>query len=105
MEGSTMTKVLIDIALVAIAVLAGKSIMDSGRKFAVLFRQLRADMAAGTPMQAMQVTTMATGAATALGPVPAMVYRPGTNVANNPAGALPVKVRTPRRPAALRAAA
>lgn len=100
-----MTKVLIDVALVAIAIMAGRSIMDSGRKFLVLFHQLRADMAAGTPMRTMRVTTMATGVATTLGPVPAMAYRPGSNVANNAAGALPVKVRMSRRPAVLRAAA
>lgn len=100
-----MTKVLIDVALIAIALVAGGSIMNSGRQFLVLFAQLRAEMAAGMPTQAMQVTTYATGVATTLGPVPAMVYQPGTSVVNNTAGALTIRSRMRRRPVAMRVAA
>jgi len=105
-----MTKVLIDVALLAIACLAGGSIVDSGRRFIVLFGQLRANVSAGMPTHVMRVTTCSTGVATTLGPVPAMAYQPGTsqpgtNVVNNTAGALPVRVRMVRRPAAMRAAA
>jgi hypothetical protein len=105
MESLTMTKVLIDVAMVAIAFMAGGSIMNSGRRFMTLFAQLRADMAAGLPMQTMQVTVRATGVATTLGPVPAMAYQPGISVADNAAGALALSPRPYPRPAAMRAAA
>lgn len=94
-----MTKVLIDVALIAIAWLAGTSLLSSGRKFVDLFAQLRAEMAAGMPTQTMMVTTRSTMADTA-----ALVYRPQLDVAGNTAGTLPVTSLC-RRPAGLRAAA
>lgn len=104
-----MTKVLIDMALIAIAMMAGSSIISSGRKFAVLFTQLREELATGVPMQAMRVTTRSTVVDSAMSPIPAMAYQPGMGVIDNPAGALIVTSRAVksagRRSAAMRAAA
>jgi hypothetical protein len=98
-----MTKVLIDMALIAIAALAGGSIISSGRMFATLFSQLRAEMAAGLPVQVMQVSVRSTTVESTLGS--AAIYQPVTGVANNPAGTLSVRSRMRRRSAAMRAAA
>jgi uncharacterized protein YcfJ len=103
MKGSTMTMVLIDMALVAIAAVACASLMQSGRKFLLLFAQLRAEMAQGVPTQAMLVTTRSTTIASVVEAAP--IYRQVSGVAANPAGALAIRPRGRRRPAALRAAA
>ena len=93
-----MTKVLIDVALVAIACLAGGSLLSSGRQFLVLFAQLRAEMAAGLPTQTMRVTTCSTGVDTTLGAIT-------TCHADAITGSLALKSRMRPRPAAMRAAA
>lgn len=98
-----MTMVLIDMALAVIAAVAGVSLMQSGRKFLVLFTQLRAEMAQGAPTQAMLVTTRSTTLVSAVDT--AQSYQTMSSVAVNPAGALAIRPRVRRRPAALRAAA
>jgi hypothetical protein len=103
MKGSTMTMVLIDMALVTIAAVACVSLMQSGRRFLVIFAQLRAEMTRGVPTQTMLVTTRSTTIASTMETAP--IYRQVAGVTANPAGALAIRPRVRRRPAALRAAA
>lgn len=98
-----MTMVLIDMTLVAIAAVAGASLVQSGRRFLVIFTQLRAEMTQGAPTQTMLVTTRCTSIAPAVEVAP--IYRQTSGLAANPAGTLAIRPRARRRPAALRAAA
>ncbi|MDE1915107.1 MAG: hypothetical protein KGJ57_06745 [Sphingomonadales bacterium] len=100
-----MSKVLIDVALMIITLVACCSLIGSARQFMTLFVQLRAEMAAGMTTQEMRFTIRLTSASTTLAPVTAMAYQPGANVAHNTAGALAVTSRPRRRPAVIRAAA
>lgn len=100
-----MSKVLIDTALVVIALVASHSLMGCARQFMVLFAHLRAEMAKGMPTQAMLFTTRSTSANTTLAPIAAMGYQPAGNIACNGAGALGIMPLPSRRPAAIRAAA